>query len=78
VIYISSSEKWRLKPILEEISKLPILTISDIDDFVDRGGIIQQLRQQDKLVFEINMQAAQAARLTISSKLLGLAKRVIK
>lgn len=52
----------------------PILTISEIPGFADRGGIINLTLEQNKVRFEVNVDAAKQADLSISSRLLVLAK----
>jgi len=55
-----------------------VLTIGEIDGFLETGGIINFILEQKKLVFEVNLVAGKRAKLEISSKLLRIAKRVIK
>jgi len=56
----------------------PILTIGESDGFLESGGIINFLMEDEKVRFEINNTAAKQARLKIRSKLLRLAQRVIE
>lgn len=78
LLFISQSEKGRLSKIFESLKGKNILTVSDLDDFLDRGGIIHFLIKNNKIRFEINYKNARAAGIQISSKLLNLAYRVIK
>ena len=55
-----------------------ILTIGDAAHFTDAGGIIQFYLEDRKVRFEINLAAAQRAKLQISSQLLKLARVVNK
>lgn len=57
-------------------SKVPhgVLTISDETNFAVHGGIIELFREGDRIRFDINVDAAQAAGLTVSSRLLQLAR----
>ena len=59
--------------ILLLVRELPVLTVSDAEDFIEQGGIIQFKLIQSKVRFRINMDAANSAGLRISSKLLSLA-----
>ena len=61
--------------ILSVVSPLPILTVSETDRFVQAGGIINLLIEQNKVHFEINAAAAKKAGLKVSSKLLNLGRR---
>lgn len=78
VLYISSSEDGRLKEILAGMEKAGVLTVSDIPQFSQRGGMIQFLLVGNKLRFEVNLTNAQTAGLTLSSDLLKVAVTVRK
>lgn len=70
VLFISASEANRLEPILASLRSRSILIVGDADDFVQRGGMIRLAAAQNKIRLTINPEAAKAANLTISSKLL--------
>ncbi|MBI3788580.1 MAG: YfiR family protein [Ignavibacteriales bacterium] len=73
ILFVSSSEKHRVNEILRFLDNMKILTISEIEGFCGGGGIINFTLVNNKVHFEINVEAAQKAGLTISSKLLRLA-----
>jgi len=77
ILFIGASEESHLPEILSALDGANVLTVSDIDRFADRGGVIGFRREGNKLRFEINTDAAAHAGLTISSQLLKLATRVI-
>jgi hypothetical protein len=77
VLFISSSEKARLKPILDAVKSTPVLTIGEVGGFAKNGGIINFTIENNNVRFEVNPDAAERAKLKISSQLLRLAK-VIK
>lgn len=74
VLFISSSEAARLPSVLDKLRGRSILTVSDIPDFAQRGGMIGFFDQDRRIRFQINVEAAQEAGLSISSKLLQLAQ----
>jgi YfiR/HmsC-like len=76
VLFISRSEKERLPQILKAIRGLNILSIGDTDMFEHQGVIINFSLVQDKVRFEIDINAARQAGIRISSKLLSLARAV--
>jgi hypothetical protein len=76
IVFICSSEKSRLSEILGQLKDARILTVSEIDGFAERGGIINFISERNKVRFEINTDAAKRTGLTISSELLKLAKLV--
>ena len=51
-----------------------ILTVSDDNDFSRNGGIIKFFTENEMIRLQINLDAAKAANLNVSSKLLRIAK----
>jgi len=76
ILFISASEKENLRSILRALKNSTILTVSEIERFGQRGGIINFILVENKIHFEINPDAAQQSGLKISSQLLKLAKIV--
>ncbi len=70
ILFISRSENARLGEILLGLRNRSILTVGDIDGFSQRGGMIRFVTENKKLRLRINLEAAKAAHLTISSQLL--------
>ena len=54
----------------------PILTVSDMDKFAQRGGVVHLFIAQGTIGFAVNINAAQRAGIRLSHKLLSLAKIV--
>jgi len=73
ILFISNSEKRRLADIIQSLHAASVLTVGENDHFTDAGGMINFITIDNKVRFQINDRAAKAARLKISSKLLGLA-----
>jgi hypothetical protein len=78
VLYISSSEEGRLKEDLQALDKVRVLTVSDIPRFSDRGGMIGFVSEGDRIRFDVNLDSAAGAGLTLSSELLKVATNVKK
>ena len=76
ILFISRSENERVAEILSAVKNRPVLTVSDGDGFASQGGIIQFFTDKNRIRIRINLDAAQAANLTISSKLLRVAEVV--
>ena len=72
ILFISTSEEERLRAILDDLRERPILTIADMPDFARAGGTINLKTVEDRIRFDINVDAANAADLRLSSKLLRL------
>ncbi len=75
VLFVSASESKRLPEILAELSKSSVLTVSETDQFIKEGGMINFFREGNKFRFQINDQAARSAGLKIASKLLELSRK---
>ena len=73
IIFIGSSEQERLRGILDYLRELPILTIAEMSNFARVGGIIGLKTVEDRIRFDINVDAANEANLKFSYKLLQLA-----
>jgi hypothetical protein len=72
-LFVSASEVARISEITRAVHAWSVLTVSDIDRFSERGGIICFFMEGQKVRFRINVKMATSARLKISSKLLRLA-----
>jgi len=73
ILFIRSSEKTRLGEVLDRLKTRPVLTVSEIDEFLEQGGAINFVKKEGKIRLEINLDAARQANLQISSKLLKVA-----
>jgi len=78
LLFVCTSESERLADILKSVKNSSILTVADTPNFLEAGGIINFVTEEKKIRFEINVTAAEKAKLKIRSQLLRLAKKVIK
>ena len=77
VVFISASENAHMKEILSALRGRSVLTVGDSQGFVDAGGMIELLVEDERMRFQVNLHAANEARLKMSAKLLSLAKAVL-
>lgn len=77
ILFIPESQSHRLLEVLKTLVDAPVLTVGESAGFASQGGIIGFFTNQNRLRFEINLESARRAHLTISSKLLTLA-RIVK
>lgn len=77
-LFISQSEEKQLVHILAYVKQQPILTVSDMNNFVTRGGMIQFYMLNNKVRFFIDPVTAGEAKLEVSSRLLQVAEVVRK
>jgi len=78
LLFICRSEKEQLGKIINIVKDHNVLTVGDMNDFLESGGIINFVIDDQKVRFEINNNAAKQEKLNIRSKLLRLAKKVIE
>jgi hypothetical protein len=76
VLYLDQSMEAQVASILEQIKGQDVLTISDMPDFVEHGGMLGLALRGDRIQFDANLKAIQRTRIKISSKVLKLAKVV--
>ena len=78
VLFVGGSgERKHVEEMLAGTGTLPILTVGEGDRFAENGGTIGFCTEDNKIRFEVNLDAAGKAGLKISAKLLALAKTVL-
>ncbi len=76
ILYVDQSGNTQLDQVLELLKGRNTLTVSDVDRAPERGVIIQLVKVDNRIRLRINVEAARAARLTLSSNLLRPAQIV--
>jgi len=76
MVFLGFPERERLGDWIGAMSELAVLTVSDEQDFINLGGMIQFVIIDGKIRFDINQSAANRLSIKMSSKLLGLARNV--
>lgn len=74
IIYIHNTDNKSTRIVLDKLEKSAVLTISDIEQFAEQGGIVGLYRTGSRIRFAINRNSVKSANLSISSQLLKLAK----
>jgi len=78
ILFISASEKDHFPKILDGLRGTSVLTVSESDDFIEAGGMINFVEKGNKIRFQINEVAAKSAGLKVSAKLLSLALHPVR
>jgi hypothetical protein len=76
LVFIAGSAISGLPRVLEALRGLPVLTVADSPGAARDGVVLNMAVAQSKIVFDANLEAARAARVTLSSKMLRLAREV--
>ena len=75
VLYVGRISDGLLELVLSGVKNKPTLIVGEAEDFFQLGGMIRfSINQEDKVRFTIKQEAAKAAKLEISYKLLKLAE----
>jgi hypothetical protein len=77
IIFIAGKEADEIKGILLELGPRPVLTVSEHDNFLALGGMIQ-LRGRDPVQILIDLDHIRAAHLNVPGDLLEVASEVIE
>jgi hypothetical protein len=72
-LYVSDLDARRTATLITALRGRSVLAVSDDEDFARRGGTIQLFLEDGTMKFSVNPQAAERARLHVSSLLLKLA-----
>jgi len=78
IVFISRGEGPHLPGILSALASDPVLTVGEAEAFVQEGGTIRIFLEDNKIRFDINLDAANHSGLQVSSRLLLLAKTVVR
>jgi hypothetical protein len=74
ILFIDGSESDQLPEILQTLRGRAILTVSDIEGSAESGVMIDLVTQNHHVRMHVNLAAARASHLTVSSQLLRLAE----
>lgn len=77
IVFISRSKGEEISKLLDIARVLPLVTVSDVNGFALKGGLIEFTLQDDRIRFIINQRQAKAQGIVFSSQLLSLATTVI-
>lgn len=76
-IFFAGRNEARLREVMRALQRTPVLTVTDADGGLDAGAIVALLRVGDHVGFEVSSAASERAGLAISSRMLGVARRVV-
>ena len=74
LLFVSHANAGRVEPILAAVAGRSVVTVSETEDFINRGGMITLTSEQNRVRLRINPAALHSANLAVSSKLLRVAE----
>lgn len=74
VVFVSAGPRPAMRTALAGLAGKPILTVGDTPDFLADGGMIRLVDEHNRMRLRINLAAAKAVKLELSSKLLRRAE----
>lgn len=77
ILYVSAGEKSRYDEILASLRGAPVLTVGEGERFLEKGGVIAFIVKDDKVRFQIDLNQARAGAMSIHSRLLSVAEKVL-
>ena len=78
ILFVASSEKRRIREILDGLKAASVLTVADTTGFARMGGIINFVMEESRVRFEVNVQAAERVHLKLSARLLTVANVIVE
>ena len=76
LLFVPDLERKKWEQLLKKLGSTAILTVGESERFALSGGMINFYTENNRVRFEINVDAARRAELTVDSAMLNLAKLV--
>jgi hypothetical protein len=77
LVFVGDGQKKQIPGVLAELRAAPVLVVGESEKFVEEGGTIGFVVEENKVRFEVNLGVAEKSGLRINAKLLALAKTVV-
>ncbi len=77
VLFVGRSDSSRLADILAAAKGQPLLTVTETDEALELGSMINFVVVDDKVRFDVAPPPAESGNLKISARLLGVARKVV-
>lgn len=77
LLFLPSEEKpLRIQAWINTLKDVPVLTVSDLEGFLDQGGMIALVNDGVRLRFEVDLGRVEHTGIKLSSKMLQIAREV--
>jgi hypothetical protein len=77
MVYVGARAGDQQRRVLESLAQSNALLVGDTPRFAENGGMLGLVLEEDRVIFEANPDAIRRSRVTVSSKVLRLA-RIVK
>jgi hypothetical protein len=77
LLFVGQSEAGRLVELLGAAKGQPLLVVTETEDALTRGSMINFITVEDKVRFDVALPPAERGQLKISARLLAVARKVI-
>ena len=78
IVYIPLTESARLLTALKTLKDKPLLTIGENRDFLDKGGMIRIVIEDESMQFDVHLPQVQKAGLILDPNMLSCARKVLR
>jgi hypothetical protein len=78
LLFIGRGERARQAALLRQLRTQPALTVTETENALDQGSIVNFRTVDSRIRFEVSVDAAEQAGLKLSARLLGVAINVVK
>lgn len=76
IVYFGAGQTERAAEVLPVLRNAPVLTVGEGVRFLEQGGAVSFLREDNRVRFDVNKDAVDRAGLAVSSKMLRVARHV--
>ena len=76
VVFVGRSQA-NARELLRAVWRQPVLTVTETENGLENGCVVNLVTLEDRVGFEVSLDAADRAGLAISSRMLGVARRVL-
>ena len=77
VLFLGARETGRIRAVAGAARPLSVLVVSDANGGLEAGSIINFVPADERVGFEVSVDAAERSALKVSSRMLGVARRVV-
>ena len=77
VLFVGARDAGRIRAVASAARPHSVLVVSSADGGLEAGSVINFVPADERVGFEVSVQAAERSALKVSSRMLGVAKRVV-